>query len=267
MTEAWLEILREHGWVVPLHDAVWCTTGPDERSDWCVNVCRESVRRAPRRDGFKVLGVQVTFDNSFESELQIRISRSWRAFYKYKHLLCHRDSPLKDRLSLLCSLVSNSLFWCAGSWNLTKRQASKLRGLQLSMLQKMITLKRFPAESDESFMSRLNSKIKHLRIFHKLDAWDKQYYKIMFQWAGHVSRMASYHEHRLTHRVLQHKSWKWIQRVAGENFGNQLHCRKLKVWRWEAPLYKFFGNESWHDAALDKASWHSKLEEMVSWRC
>ena len=30
MTEKWLELLSKHGWEVPVQEATWCTTAPDE---------------------------------------------------------------------------------------------------------------------------------------------------------------------------------------------------------------------------------------------
>ena len=212
---------------MPLDETTWCTTGPDCREDWKLEVCKKQVKRTSRRTGFKVLGVQLSFDNCFEAELQTRMSRTWRAFYKYKHLLCCKSAPLGRRLALLDTLVATSLFWCAASWNLTQKQTSKLRGLQSDMLHKMITLKRLPAEPDSDFMTRLNSKIKHLKAHHNVQNWDRRYYTLYYKWAAHVSRMAWYSKDRLTYRLLQHKSWEWIQRPAEANAGNQFHCRKF----------------------------------------
>ena len=142
MTEAWLALLREYGWSVPLNETTWCSTGPDSNHHWIVNVAGQKLPRAPRSTGFKVLGTQVCFDNCFEVELQNRISRAWRAFYKFADLLCCQAAPWKNRLQLLSLLVGHSLFWCSGSWNLTARQVSKVRGLQQDILHKMVRLKR-----------------------------------------------------------------------------------------------------------------------------
>ena len=164
------------------------------------------------------------------------------------------------------NLVSNSLFWCAGSWNLTKRQVSKLRGLQLDMLHKMVSLQRLPNEADDCFMTRLNSKIKRLKLHYGHEDWDQKYWTISFRWAGHVARMERYCKERITYQVFLHKNWEWIIMIQDNNSGNQLHCRRLKVWRWEAPFYTFFGRDSWQNAAQDKATWDSHLDKMISWR-
>ena len=137
MTALWLKLLRDFGWEVPLNEMTWCTTGADDNDHWKIDVQGTAITRAPRNVGFEALGVKITFDNCFETELQNRISRAWRAFYKHKHLLCCRAAPISSRFRLLCSVVCPALFWCAGSWNLTARQVSKLRGVQQSMLEKL----------------------------------------------------------------------------------------------------------------------------------
>ena len=45
---------------------------------------------------------------------------------------------MKRRFRVLTAAVRPGLFWCAGSWNLTAGQASKLRGLQQQMLRRML---------------------------------------------------------------------------------------------------------------------------------
>lgn len=122
---------------------------------------------------------------------------------------------------ILCCVISNL--------NLTRRQSSKLEGLQLTMLQKMVTLKSLPEEIDNCFMSRFSSKSQHIRTLHNVNTWDRRDCKIMLKWAGDVTRMSNYCENRFTHRELQHKSWNWIRWVPSVNFGNQLHGRKLQV--------------------------------------
>jgi hypothetical protein len=227
----------------------------------------QTLQRAQRSDGFPALGVQITFNNSFEKEIQNRMGRAWRAFYKHKDLLCCRSAPLVDCLRLLSVVVSTSLFWCSGSWNLTVRQISKLRGIEQSMLQKMILVTRQEHESTPEFMRRLRTKINRLKELHAFEDWDRSYYRSFFKWAGHVARLAQYEPSRITSAVLRHWDWKRIEQVAQENCGDQCHGRRIRTWRWERPLYKYVSGSSWQDAAQDKLAWQTQLEEMVCWRC
>eukprot|EP00973_Karenia_brevis_P038442 5301658-Karenia_brevis.AAC.1 len=60
----------------------------------------------------------------------------------------------------------------------------------------------------------------------------------------------------------------WLQKVEAENNGRQLHCRRLKIWRWERPMVKYAESVAascWHELAADKRSWITKLEDMAYW--
>ena len=196
---------RTLGWQVPLSETQWCTTAPDEHM-WQIRVHGETLRRAPRKEGFRALGVRVTFDNSQECELNERIRRSWRAFYKYSDILCCRDCPIGPRLILLDILVSSSLFWCAGSWNLTHTQQTKLRGVQQSMIRKMLGLRCRSHESLEEFCIRYARSVKHVLRENGQEAWDAKYFRLYFVWAGRVQRLALTDPLRLTYQALNLKN-------------------------------------------------------------
>jgi len=134
------------------------------------------------------------------------------------------------------------------------------------MLQKMLRFRPRVDESKEDFMIRVNCRLKHIKQLHRVIAWDILYHRSVFKWAGHVVRIQQYDAARLTHKVLAHKCWRWIQTVARQNRGNQLHGRRLRTWRWERPLYKYLGDECWETAAQDKLEWNSKLDAMTEWR-
>ena len=198
-----------------------------------------------------------------------RVAKAWRAFYKYKRVLCSEDCPLAPRIKLLQLLVASSSFWCPGSWNLTVAQLSNLRGVQQSMLRKMLGLRSRAGEEVSEFCARYARNIRQLMHKHKLLSWDAFYHRSVFVWAAYVSRLAQSDPTRLTHQVLNYKNWDWIRVVADQNHGRQLHCRRLHTWRWEKPLYKFFEGkqESWQQVAADSDRWHQLLDEMVVWRC
>ena len=210
-----------------------------------------------------MLGTVVTFDNSAELELQQRICKAWRAFLKHKHILCCRTAPIPERLKLLQSLVGTTLFWCSGSWNLTVKQVSRLMGAQQAMLRKMLPLRKRPLESDEKLMERTGAFIKLAKSNSGFTDFDSFYFRQIFTWAGHLVRMKEYDENRMTSRVFCFRNSKWIKDRAAKNSGNQMHGRKVAVWRWEQRFDKFFGNISWQETAQSRCSWHSRLEEFV----
>ena len=116
-------------------------------------------------------------------------------------------------------------------------------------------------------MYRANSRIRRLKSLHGIPDWDWVYHRSVFAWAGHVARMRSYDKQRSTYQVLCYRNWAWIQKVAQDNGGNQTHGRRLRIWRWERPIYKYFGEDCWEDVAQDSHHWSCLLDEMATWRC
>ena len=86
----------------------------------------------------------------------------------------------------------------------------------------------------------------------------------VFKWAGWVARLNVFDPSRITLHVLLHKNWDWLRVIADQFNGRQLHGRRLKVWRWEALVYKFFDENfpgtSWIQAAQDKSEWEDLVQ-------
>ena len=89
--------------------------------------------------------------------------------------------------------------------------------------------------------------------------WDIMIRREVFKWAGWVARPGTFDCSRITLHILLHKNWEWLQTIAMQNGGRQLHGRCLKVWRWEALIYRFFrenqANISWFELAQDSYEW------------
>ena len=173
---------------------------------------------------------------------------------------------MRSRARLLNTIVRTALMWCAGSWDLTLENLSTLRSLQQVMLRKMLGHRPAASDTAADYMHRVNTKIKRLKGLLRIIDWDQAYHRIFFSWAGKVARISQQDPGRLTSKVLMFRNWNWIQNVAARNNGNQLHGRRLHVWRWERALYKYFCNGSWLASAQNKEYWTSLLDDMVSWR-
>jgi len=264
MTSFWLRLLQRAGWQAPVDEMTWCTTGPDE-TNWQVQAAGLVVSRASRKVGFKALGVQVTFDNQYSVELEARIKSTWRSFYKFFDLLGCRSAPIGKRLKLMTVALHSALFWCAGSWNLTTVQLSKLRGIQQRMIRKMVGSRRSNDESLADYMVRSARTVKHLMLRHRVESWDAHYHRLQFKWGGEVARMVHKCPAAITYQVLKHKDIRWIHTTAEQYGGNQQHCRKLHTWRWERCFIKY--SPSWQEDALDKTKWTNSLDDMGAWRC
>ena len=145
---------------------------------------------------------------------------------------------------MLAKAINPSMFWCAGSWNLRASQLPTIREVQRKMVRKMLRFKKAEEENIEDFMHRTNRTITNLMTNHRVKLFDALSHRAVFRWAGYLARTSFLFPSRWTTIVFKHKDWAWIQVVARENHGSQLHGRHLKTWRWERPLYRYFG-EGW----------------------
>ena len=268
MTALWLDMLNEHGWGTPHSELTWATTLKDEEFTGKVIIEGKEVSRADRNVGFKALGTYITFNGRNDHELKLRIARAWQAFHKYACILCNKKASTPNRLRMFVVLLHATLFWCSGSWNLNNAQLSSLKGLQLKMLRKMFGGKRPPDMSLETYLRNVHRKVSDIKYRFNVQDLDVAALRHHYGWAGHVSRIAAQYPDRLVGKVLFFRDREWLDVVGSQNYGRQLHCRSLRIWRWERPLYKyasFLGVGSWHELAKCKRSWLSSLDDMALW--
>jgi len=267
MVEHWLECLGGMGWSCPLSDIRWCTTAPDNS---CVRVMvgGQLLERTPRKTGFKCLGTELSFDNRCGLEFSNRVTRAWRAFWANKHYFLCRDVDIVIRIRLLNILVAPVLFWASGAWHLTRVQLRKLCTVQSKMILKMMGGKKCPAQTMEEYMAGRYRAVNFLRTKAGVDTWSVRALGSYIRWAGHVARLRKYDASRTTLRVLHYRNIEALKSFEKQN-GNQGHCRRFRVWRWERLLCKyalnFWGSIGWEERALDKLTWEKEATSMALW--
>ena len=261
----WLECIEMHGWRTPLEEITYCTTAQDSDFAGPLEIGGYRIKRSPRKTGFKALGTFITFDNQFDVELTRRISAAWGAFCKFAKLLKCQEIPFGERCKMLARGVHPALFWCSGSWNLRKDQLQRLRGVQNSMLRKMLKFTRGSGESIGDFMHRTEGIIKNLKAKHDITSWDLLVHRSAFRWAGRLVQISLDDPGRLTAILFNFKDSAWLKRIEAENDGRQLHGRILRVWRWESAFFKSFGVK-WKETAADRGHWDSLENWYLNWR-
>lgn len=266
MLDGWLAMLRRYGWDTPLDELTYMTTAGDDEYLKPIYIDKHALKRVSRDIGFKVLGTILTANNHQDCELAHRIACAWTAFRKFSPILLNRNLPIRKRLWVLEKSVSKSLFWCAGSWNLRADQLSKIRGVQYSMVRKMMFFKRGEHELQDFFFMRTTGAIKHILALHSFKTWDEVSHIEVHRWAGTLARLACQDPVRATSHVFAYKDWNWIQdTIACHNKGRQLHGRYLHTWRWERPIYNYYG-QNWQNRAQDIDSWKSDLPNYLEHR-
>ena len=172
MARAWNDLLKFSGLKIDGGEALWCSTAQDSVAA-SVTVSDTIITRRTREEGFKALGVWITFDGRFTEELAEREVSAWRRFNALRQSLCDNNVALKYRLRLLTSCVVSSVYWSAESWILTRTQCAHLRAVQDGMLGKMIYVPRLPGESAETHMTRWARLLRNCRAKHNFQHGDE----------------------------------------------------------------------------------------------
>ena len=89
----------------------------------------------------------------FSSEIDFRVAKFYKAFWGYRKFLINVSISLHRRFKLLENLAKASLFWCSGSWTLTKRDLQLIRTTQTDMSVKLIDLRKSPDETVGQFQT------------------------------------------------------------------------------------------------------------------
>ena len=123
------------------------------------------------------------------------------------------------------------MYWCAGSWILTRTQCAHLRAVQDRTLRKMLYVPRLPAESAETHMTRWARLLRNRRAEHKLPHGDETYFANYFSWCGHIARITTRDLKRETSNLLLHTHMEWLRSLY-KDWGSQCHGRRFSVCRW-----------------------------------
>ena len=92
----------------------------------------------PTTDSTKYLGRQFTFSDPHRTELENRISRAWRTFYRLKHELTGHRYSLNDRLRLFHGTVTPTVLYGCEAWTMTAELDNRLKRTQRQMLRMIL---------------------------------------------------------------------------------------------------------------------------------
>ena len=264
MTDCWHGIITERlDCRITLNECTFATTRPDDNI-YDLRLDSVSIKRAPRSTGFKVLGAQVTFDNSASAAVTKLIANAWGAFHKHRGVLCTKKASPARRMHLLDTFVRPVAMYAVGSLNLTRAHLQQFHGLHFKMLRKMLGIQR-PQHIDlQTYLKLCADKVNDLMNTSGTLWWDEYALKSIHGWAGHIGRMNVYDERRLVLLALKHRNRQYLLRLQASE-GSQCHHRRFHTWRWEKSLYDFYGAE-WIDKTAVNEDWADSFPEWLQWR-
>ena len=194
----------------------------------------------------RYLGRQLAVEDYHATELTNRVDAGWRAFFKFKDVLCNRRCPVKSRLRLFESVVTPCVMYASGAWTMTIEGEAKLRTARRKMLRWMMHAGRKPEEDWVEYIKRATSRCENMAAEHGVSDWVALQRRRKWKLAGQT---ANRDDLRWSTRLL---SWKpGFRLLPFRNVGRP--CK-----RWDDDITKLAGG-SWIEAAKDTILW-SMLE-------
>ena len=216
----------------------------------------------PREEGYKALGVWITFDGHFTKELAEREVATWRRFYVLRHLLCDNNVALKYRLRLLTSCVVSSMYWCAGSWILTRTQCAHLRAVQDRMFEKDDLCPEMSCGKRGISHGEVVTTAPQLQGKAQFPTWRRNVFRQLFLvvWTHCTNYDMGFEQGKKKAVPAQEYG---LARSLKKELGTQSHGRRFRVWRWEQSVAQCLGDD-WTEKAQNKNQWRAKLDEMIN---
>ena len=154
--------------------------------------------------------------------------------------------------------------------NLRVKDRERLRGVQRSMIRKMMGFRQGDGEGLPHFVARTEKAISEA-IAKYTRPWDEMVDRRVYGLAGHMARLAAREPGRASVWAFEYRNYKWMVGQS-DSKGNQGHSRYLHTWRWEKPIYKYWRvvhrtkPGEWHEKASDVRGWNECLENFIEWR-
>ena len=96
------------------------------------------------------LGRLLSTENATKTELEHRLQKAWKTFFRRKKHLCNKSFSLKRRLQLFNSTVTAVMLYGCGTWTLLKEDLRRMQSEQRKMLRMMVGINRKVVHSSNS---------------------------------------------------------------------------------------------------------------------
>ena len=248
----WDAILRRHGHHFPRGDLIWTATIPDD-SPALVDPFGSGIPRRLHSEGFKAKDSIITTDGRNTGDLDHRIVQFEKALHANSRTLRSSSTKIASKLRLFQAIMRTVLFWGAGTWNLTVRQLSRLRGVQQQWLRRILRIQ-VTSTLDSDIQIELNRETRAWAHKAKIEDIVCMFYRLRLEWAGHIARLHDSRPESLTPLVWRWRCAEHLKIIMLKNNGSQMHGRRVRVWRWEALFTSALG-DAWYLKARDRAMW------------
>ena len=223
---------------------------PDQNLAWAVGETSYHVKMCGR---FNILGVGIDRVGSTLHAIEHRIGQAWLHWHAREAQFKVRSVPLRMRWQRLQSTVFRTFLHGAGGWTPSEAALHKIQAMENSMLKLTLCRVRGTDESDACFHTRLNSKIKDLKV---LFCWHDLSHLAVdahFAFWGHVARMES------GMPIKQIAVWRdasWFRKLQASGGLRPKLASRGRPWRQEDSIELALGPD-WKTQAADRTAWRA----------
>jgi len=157
-----------------------------------VNIFGKDVTVRTGNDTIPYLGSVLCFENLTAAQIDHRIKCATFKFRELKHTLCFRSAPLKHRLRLFDSVVTNSFTHGASSWAWTQHNEARIIQGQCKLLREFIRVP-IPKNLTTTCYAKQHFINKHIKgVLHRYNAclWEEEALRRIWRFIGHTARRA-----------------------------------------------------------------------------
>ena len=230
------------------------------------------MQHVPGDQGFQVLGTQVTSNADPWPGWNLRMGKTWTAFWAASALLLNPRVRASRRVAVFHSCVTPVLLWALAGLACTTSMLKHADIVQRAMVARIMRIRRRPSEQWLPWFRRARRMADQFLFGCDLLPWSVLVQKRTLTWAGHVARFGP---DRICNRIYfwRNLEW-WRQRQVWIKWGANDLRHKGQIGfprRWETPVesFGFWASGSskdfrpWFMLALDRDSSSSAIHAFL----
>ena len=246
----------------------WMANSSLDQPEASISVAGNVMHHVPGDQGFQVLGTQLTLNADPWPEWNLRMGKTWKAFWAASALLLNPRVRASRRVAVFHSCVTPVLLWALAGLACTESMLKHADIVQRAMVARIMRKRRRASELWLPWFRRTRRMADQFLYECNLLPWSVLIQKRTLTWAGHLARFGP---DRICRRIYfwRNLEW-WRQRQVWIKWGANELRHKGQIGfprRWETPVetFGFWASDSskdfrpWYILAQDRTSWSSAI--------
>ena len=255
------EISAELGLDVGMEKTNWTSTEP--RQNEVLKIGKDEIKWS---GSITFLGTVLEFGGHDAKALQYRTGQETKKIAMWAPLIFSKWLPLDKRMITFKTAIGSSLTGLAGTWHLTKAQASKLKSLAARTAAWVKGIRRAPGRDMATFLRNLHRE--GHRLLERFNAdLVREHCLQEHRLRRHIARMASSTIPKIAMTTKPLARWR-VHQQKGTDKHSGLHPKRFECWRWETQFENWCGIAKLvlEKSSLCEVGWLGKAANRNGWK-